>query len=293
MPPEHQNSPNTNPLGTFISLLGVLGILLYFTGWTYRWAYFSFYELDINTLNLSLESFFLVSIQVLIGNIGNFTLSIITAIITMIVIKITLWLISDTKVLSQPLKSQSIILSKPFKSQSIVNKYKLKIHGFWLFKKIRSFTQGNLHPLISEAIIVAWILTALFCLGTWQGSADAFLDAVNETSTKPIITLATKSDNLALGRDLDDLFTNPSLKGFRIVGDVEQFKKVRGQETNDTTNPKQPTVWRLLIQNNGWIYIFPALASGAKGDQRPLLLAINAEQGQVQLVILSRPKRHR
>lgn len=279
MSPEHRNFPNTNPLGTFISLLGILGIILYFTGWTYRWAYFSFYELDINTLSLSLESFFLVSIQVLIGSIGNFTLSIITAILTIIVIKITNWLISEPKA-----------LSKPFKPQSIVNKYKLKIHGFWLFKKIRLFTQGNLQPLLSEVIIVAWILTALFWLGTWQGSTDAYLDAVNETSTKPIITLTTKSDNLALGRDLDNLVINPSLKGFRIVGDVEQFKKILGQETNDITNPNQPRVWRLLIQNNGWIYIFPALASGAKPDQRPLLLAINAEQGQVQLVIFSRPK---
>lgn len=280
MSPEPGNSSNINPLGNLISSLSFIGISLYFTGWTYRWAYFSFYELDINTLTLSLESFLLVSIQVLIGNIGNFILSIITAIITIFVIKTTLWLISEPKE-----------LSKPFKSQSTVNKYKLKIHRFWLFSKIRSFIQGNLQHLVKEAIIVIWILTALFYLGTFQGSADAYLDAVNEKSTKPIVTLVTKSENLALGRNLDNLIDNPSLKGFRIIGDVDNFRSILGRETNDTTNPDQPRVWRLLIQNNGWIYIFPALPSDAKPNQRPPLLAVNAEEGQLQLMILENPRK--
>ena len=103
--------------------------------------------------------------------------------------------------------------------------------------------------------------------------------------------LVTKSENIALGRNLDNLIDNPSLKGFRIIGDVENFRSILGCETNDTTNPEQPRVWRLLIQNNGWIYIFPALPSDAKPNQRPALLAINAEQGQVQMFILSRPKK--
>ncbi|WP_041233216.1 hypothetical protein [Cylindrospermum stagnale] len=53
---------------------------------------------------------------------------------------------------------------------------------------------------------------------------------------------------------------------------------------NVTTN------WRLLIENDNWVYLFPAMSSGAKADQRPPVLVINTGDGQVQLLILSRPK---
>lgn len=49
--------PGTQILGTFASLLGLLGIFLYFTGWIYRWAYFGWFSLEINRLDLPLRSF--------------------------------------------------------------------------------------------------------------------------------------------------------------------------------------------------------------------------------------------
>jgi hypothetical protein len=56
------------------------------------------------------------------------------------------------------------------------------------------------------------------------------------------------------------------------------------------SQPKQPVVWRLLIENNNWVYLFPAMSPDAKPNQRPSVLAVNTGDGRVQLLILSRPK---
>jgi hypothetical protein len=120
--------------------------------------------------------------------------------------------------------------------------------------------------------------------------SDAYRDAVNETSTRPMVSLVTKSENLALGRDLDDILTNPSLKNFRIIGDVDLFQEILGRETNDQNNPDQLIVWRLLIENDKWAYIYPALSKVSKKNGRPLTLAISSGEGSVQMMILSRPK---
>ncbi|MFM7713442.1 MAG: hypothetical protein ACKO7A_12230 [Microcystis sp.] len=39
------NSSEFNPLGKLISVLVLLAAALYFTGWIYRWTYFSFFQL--------------------------------------------------------------------------------------------------------------------------------------------------------------------------------------------------------------------------------------------------------
>jgi hypothetical protein len=62
-----------------------------------------------------------------------------------------------------------------------------------------------------------------------------------------------------------------------------------GQEINDSTDPKQPIVWRLLIESNDWVYVFPSMPSDAQFNQRPPVLAINTGDGGVQLLIISRP----
>lgn len=155
---------------------------------------------------------------------------------------------------------------------------------------MRSLAQLIPQSLRHEIIIVASIFVALFWLGRYQGTADAFRDAVNDTSTRPIVTLVSPSDKLALGRNLDDLLINPTLKVSRIIGDVQQFKKIFGRETNDTTNPQQPIIWRLLIENNNWVYLFPAMSADAKPNQRPPVLAVNTGDGGVQLLILTRPR---
>jgi hypothetical protein len=164
-----------------------------------------------------------------------------------------------------------------------------KIHNFPLLKFLRSLSKLIPSSLRQEIVIVIWILAALFWLGRFQGLADAYRDAVNNTSTRPIITLVSAKDKLPLGRNLDDPFINPSLKDSHIIGNVEQFRKIFGQETNDTTDPKNPIVWRLLIESNNWVYLFPSMPPGAKFNQRPPVLAINIGDGGVNLLIISRP----
>ena len=44
----------------------------------------------------------------------------------------------------------------------------------------------------------------MFYLAQWQADADAWTDAVNETSTLPAVTFVTPEKNAALGRKLDD-----------------------------------------------------------------------------------------
>jgi hypothetical protein len=46
----------------------LLGAALYFTGWIYRWRYFGFFQLEVTTLDLPLESFLMVPLQVFFGN---------------------------------------------------------------------------------------------------------------------------------------------------------------------------------------------------------------------------------
>ena len=64
--------------------------------------------------------------------------------------------------------------------------------------------------------MVIWLLLILFWLARIQGTTDARRDAVNETSTLPVITLVLPEKQIALGQNLDrDNPFNPSLKGYR------------------------------------------------------------------------------
>ncbi|MDM3858076.1 MAG: hypothetical protein PT120_25085 [Aphanizomenon gracile PMC649.10] len=275
MSPEPQNPPSINILGNFAGLIGVLGIFIYFIGWVYRWAYFGFFALELNTLNLPHESFLIVPIQIIFGNFWIFIRATIAITLTIAFIKLTFWIISP----------HPNIQNQPNRTQRLLE----KIYNFPLLKILRSLAQLIPQSLRQEIIVVIWILASLFWLGRFQGLADAYRDAVNNTSTRPIVTLVTAKHKLPLGRNLDDVFINPSLKDSHIIGDMEQFKNIIGQETNDLTDPQKPILWRLLIESNGWVYLFPSMPPGSQFNQRPPVLTINTGDGGVQLLIISRP----
>ncbi|MDZ8088885.1 MAG: hypothetical protein RMY16_25555 [Nostoc sp. DedQUE12b] len=138
-----------------------------------------------------------------------------------------------------------------------------------------------LRSLVNEIVIVSWVLIVIFCLARWQGFADARRDA-GQNSTLPVVALITPEEKFAVGRKLDDIFTDPSLKGYRIIGDRGLFDDLRGREDNDISNPKQPRVWRLLLERGGWIYLFQALPLNAKPDELPSVLAIQeSDKGHI------------
>ena len=272
-----QPPSETKILGTFASLIGLLGIFLYFTGWLYRLAYYGFFQLEITRLDLPLRSFLFVPIQVFLGDIRAFGGTVIAVIATIILIKFTLWLL-------QPLDTSEVNPSNQWRSR--LRRLSHKLHRSAIARVLRSLAEVFPQSLRNDTIIVTWLLVALFWLARIQGTIDARRDAINDTSLLPVITFVTPEKGSVLGRNLDNVLLDPSLEGYRIIGDKGLFDYLRGRETNDVDTPDNPRVWRLLLENNGWFYLFPALPPKAERDRRPPVLAIRAN-GSGELMILS------
>ncbi|MGK7880749.1 MAG: hypothetical protein AB4060_11700 [Crocosphaera sp.] len=276
---------NTQILGNFASILGLLGIFLYFTAWIYRWAYFGYFQLELTQLSFPFRSFFFIPIQVFVGNAWAFTKTILALFFLATAIKVTLWFVEPLRV--------AVILPRRNKWQKVqhsLRKYAKNFHQFSLSKFIRELVTIIPVSLRKDLIIVIWLLIVLFWLARSQGWDDARRDAVNETSTLPVFTYIFPKGQLVLGRDLDNIFTDPSLKDSRFIGDLSLFEYIRGLEDNDTSL-KEPRIWRLLLENNNIIYCFFALNKSADKKQVPLILAIKTDKkGQVMIFAPSIPK---
>ncbi len=254
------NQNDTYFFGKLLSVLALLAAALYFTGWTYRWAYFSFFRIDISSLQLPFESFYLVAFHVFFGNYLAIFRTILTLIITIIFFPLTL------QVIHVFFLNLSHILPRSY-------------------QRIRFNSMRFLRSLVDELIIILWVLTALFILAQWQGDEDAKLDAINETSTLPTVTFISPETNAPLGRKLDDPFSNPN--NFRIIGDMERYKNILTQDYSDR---KKQRVWRLLHDDPGSVYIFPALSSqeiSSDPNLRPPILVIYESGNGDQMMIIA------
>jgi len=285
--PSSEPTKEPNILGKFASVVGLFGAALFFTGWIYRWSYFYFFQLEITTLDLPAQSFFIVPLQVFLADGGTIAKSAIAFLSTGLAIYLSLWIISIlNKVIFQVLdavlwqiffyteKTKLWLLYHPIKSLVLFNAKKFNSIEF-------------LRSLVDEIIIVGWILLMLFHLARNQGIADAQRDA-GENSTLPVVTLVIPENRLALGRKLNDVFDDPSLKNYKIIGDRGLFNELYlSEETDIVTNPEKPIIWRLLLERGGWIYLFKALLKDAKDDIRPSVLAIQESNLGEQLMIFS------
>ncbi|MEH2397613.1 hypothetical protein [Nostoc sp.] len=275
-------NPNqeTNILGKFTSVLGLLGAALFFAGWIYRWSYFYFFQLEVNTLDLPAQSFLIVPLQIFLGDGWTICKSAIAFFIAAIAIQATLWLI---KIISETVVSASqLLLSRIISATQHKRSWTAK-----QLKSLAEFSSGQLRSveflrsLVNEIVIVSWVLIVIFWLARWQGIDDARRDA-GQNSTLPVVALITPEEKFAVGRKLDDIFADPSLKGYRIIGDRGLFDDLRGREDNDISNPQQPRVWRLLLERGGWIYLFRALPPNVKLDEIPSVLAIQeSDKGHI------------
>jgi hypothetical protein len=137
--------------------------------------------------------------------------------------------------------------------------------------------------ICKDFIIVVLLLSIIYWYARSQGYIDARQEAINSTSHLPTVTVITKNE-IGLGRNLKDIFTDPNLENYHIFGDKALFDSLKGKEINDSN---QNRVWRLLIQSNGWIYIFPSLSDNPKPDERPPVLAIRESSNSDQIMILS------
>ncbi|ACK71873.1 conserved hypothetical protein [Gloeothece citriformis PCC 7424] len=284
-----QNEQNFNPLGKLASLIALLAIALYFTGWIYRWSYFGFFQIEVTTLNLPLESFYLAAFQALFGHPLTILRTIIAFIVACILIVINLKFIDIVKkiidVIQKKWKNNAV---KIWKNNTLQILNKLNIRKKYLIKlnpinPSRQDLIKFLVSLIDELVIVFLALAILFLLAYWQGDEDAWKDVVNETSRLPVITVAIPDKNAALGRKLNDL-SNPS--DFRIIGAQSIYDKLLGQELSDSN---QSRVWRLLIDRDGYFYIFPALPKKDQYKTVPVLIIYKSGSGD-QLTIISSPQ---
>ena len=252
-----QSNQDLNPFGKLLSLLALLAAALYFTGWIYRWVYYGFFHIEVTTLNLPFESFYLAAFQVLFGH----PLIIVRTIGAILVNGLAIFIALKLRQRVADWFLRSRLSSRKLASTS---------------------TLQFLGALTDELVVVLLILTTLFWLAQWQARADAWRDAVNATSTLPVITVIFSEEEAVLGRGIDNPLINPS--GLRIIGDQEQYNRLLGKELTDTEGPDQPRVWRLLLDRDGYFYIFPALP---KKDRFLNFSVLIIYEGSNQLTILS------
>jgi hypothetical protein len=272
-------------LGTLASLVVLVGAALYFTGWVYRWAYFSFFQLEVTTLDLPLESFYIAAFQALLGGWGAIARTAIGIVLCAVGIYLTLWFVQ--------LAGRRITHHlKQWRERAI--QYGDRHRRSPVAQVLQSLAEFNsthfnsidfLRSLLDEIIIFLWALLILFFLAQWQADADAWIDAVNETSTLPVVTFLLPEDNSALGRKLDNPLINPA--GFRIIGDKARYNRLLGREITQTGPQQVHRVWRLLIDRSGYFYIFPTLPNTANRSLRPPIVVIHESDRGDQLLILS------
>lgn len=287
-------------LSKFASVASLIAAVLYFVGWIYRWQYYGFFQLEIASLNFSAQSFLFIPLQVFFGSKKAIIRTILSIVAITILFSFIFWLF---EILAEQISrienllrmADRHIIGIVDRQQKLINTRQIKKQKSWLIKIWLFLTRLNiirfhyvkfLLPAIEEIIIVAGILAVLYFLANTQGYADARRDSLNSSSTLPVITLIINEQKSVLGRKLDDPFSNPSLKGYRIFGDKGLFDDVRTTELNDFYNQEEPRVWRLLLKQDSWIYLIRTLPSNSDRKRRPPVLAIQKTLGD-QLLILS------
>ncbi|BAY29515.1 hypothetical protein NIES2107_13580 [Nostoc carneum NIES-2107] len=276
-------NPTSDPniLGKFTSVLGLLGAALFFAGWIYRWSYFYFFQLEVANLDLPAQSFLMVPLQIFFGDGWAIGKTAIAFFLAAIAINLTLWLIriiSEAVVATlNHLLSRRII---PATQRQQTKRAKL-LNSLAVYSSVQLRSVDFLRSLVNEIVIVSWVLITIFWLAKWQGITDARRDA-SQNSTLPVIALVSPEEKFVAGRKLDDEFTDPPLKGYKIIGDRGLFEDLRGREDTDTSNPNQPRIWRLLLERGGWIYLFQTLPLNATPSDRPAVIAIqNSDKGHL------------
>ena len=88
-----QPSQEFNILGKFASVVGLLGIALFFAGWIYRWSYYYFFQLEVTNLDFPPQSFLFVPLQIFLANGWTIFKTALAFILAAITIQLTLCLV--------------------------------------------------------------------------------------------------------------------------------------------------------------------------------------------------------
>ena len=277
---DSENKPQF--LGSFASVLSLLGIALFFAGWTYRWAYFAYFSLDINELTFSAQSFVILPFHIFSENLLVTTGSIVALAV----------LIPLTSRLVEHLRMVTI---------NLLHCNKWIQRSYSQFRKVDAKVIGRQHTptsLIDEAVIAIGILIMVFLLSKQQGLSDARRDAVEQTSLLPVVSLILSQDDGVLAQDLRLLEDNGNaisdlpLLNHALIGDLDLAREIR---STSLSNNNQQQVWRLLAQESeGWLYLLRTMPKTATSAERPLVLALpNAKEGQALIISPNSPRINR
>ena len=273
-----ETSGETRPpfLGGFASILSLLGITLFFSGWIYRWAYFSYFSLDVNAQPYTAQSCLFVPIQIYLGRPSNLLKTLLVVLALPLLISLSVRMLNG---LHEWITNLCCRL--PW-----VRSHPIRIG---LPASGSDERQRFIASLLDEAVIVAWVLTALFLLSKHQGLADARRDSVEGRSTLPAVSLVLPQGEGILAQDLRLLEDNgapipdPPLANHALIGDLNLARDLRATSLSDG---ERQQVWRLLTQETeGWLYLIRTLPPTAPAKERPMVLAIpNAKQGQALIL---------
>jgi hypothetical protein len=297
--PNANNSPPSREsigiLTRIASMTGLIGTALFFAGYTYRSAYFDYFQVDLLSLDLPPQSYITLPIQIFFGtpqiifnNLSRALLYILGMAFLTGILQLINFQLSRLRQPNPNRPSQRRLLSALLK---------------WFAN-----LSNTLNPFLQEIVIVIGIMAFLFGTATYQGILDAQRDAYHQTSTLPTFALVSTDQKIALGRQLHDSTADPPLfdstkkTRFRIFGDRQLFDRIYRREDNETSISENPRIWRLLINRNKYIYVFTGISGSPPSEraqvQRPLTLAIQEASGEQQIILgspqlrsLSKPKK--
>lgn len=287
-----QASDSKNLFSKLFSVVTLITASLFFVGWIYRWAYYGYFQVDIESLSLSPQSFIILPIQVFFGTWISIlqTIALIAGI--SVIIYFVIWLLRSAET---PIEDQLAVgeihplVVPPRRRRLPLHRFRDRLRAsnplrFGVFTWLESF--------LNEVVAIGIILICLFWFAQYRGNVDAKRDAYHCTSTLPAVTVILPSEKNVLGRQFNDLDTLASPErqaAFSIIGDLSLFEALQQESLNDEPPEAIPKIWRLLVKGGGWLYVFQPVDRGdASESLHPAVLGIRESFGD-QMVIL-RPR---
>lgn len=263
-------------LGGFASILGLIAISLFFSGWIYRWAYFSYFSIDVTSQNYTVQSFLMVPLQIYLGSLGNIIKTALVLVLIPLLSFVSITILHHLYAVFArifTLNTRLMHLLQRLVPVDSMDRSKLSTYG----------------SLIDELVMVGWVLSLLFWFSQHQGFQDARRDGVNGTSSLPVVALVALRQDTVLGADLrvindgGEAIADVEIDGSVLIGERLLARAVRSINLSNTGDDQ---VWRLLTyEDNSWLYLIQTISADAPKEVRPLVLAVpNARRGQMMIL---------
>jgi hypothetical protein len=258
---------SASPLGKIAGIVGLLAIALLFTGWIYRWHYFTYFQVDPTSLGLPVESMSMAAFSLLFrspGAMARFLIGLALACAGMV---------ASFRAIHFGLQRLNPLLQQLQEQIGLVDNQRQQLR--------------LLASLLDELVIVLWLLLLLYGLAASQGLADARRDATDETSTLPLITVAMAGREAVIGRDPNQLLADPS--GVRLFGNRERYDALLRADLNPNSGDRH---WRLLSDAGGRLLVIPSLPGSQMDGKAPVVL-IFADGGKGDRIVILSPAQSR